>query len=365
MATTSNQQTAGSDRGSIGVTPRPPTLEDESYMDFMQGVRNFAIRELFPIVGAEVVAGAVAAGLPADGATASPEEIRAATDQIPVVGTWKRVMRSQQQLTWNKLQAGFASARDHHMQALDGAERERVGGLQYDPDFEVPDYAKYPIHLQPGGYVGDDLAGYVFHHGTRVFYQGDNDQDELHQQVVDCVREPASGGVERVLDLACSIGQCTTLLKQRYPQAEVTGLDVSLPLLRYANRRAVDLDVDVKFRQGLAEQLPYPDGHFDSVLCYILFHEVPARLFQPIIDEVFRVLRPGGSFTVVDAPNGKDLPAPNQFWLTYDAQYNCEPYSPAFVACDLPGLLSNAGFTDIKQASTQMFLTASTAVRPE
>jgi hypothetical protein len=105
----SNQQVTGPDRGSVGVTPRPPTLEDESYMGFMQGVRNFAIRGLFPRVGAEVVAGMVTAGLPADGATASPEEVRAATDGIPVVGTWKRVMRSQQQLTWNKLQAGFAS----------------------------------------------------------------------------------------------------------------------------------------------------------------------------------------------------------------------------------------------------------------
>ncbi len=364
MATTTNQQTSGPDRGFVGVTPRPPTLEDESYMDFMTGVRNFAIRDLFPKVGTQVVAGAIAAGLPAEGATASPAEIRAATDNIPAVGTWKRLMRSQQQLTWNKLQAGFADAREYHVQALDGAERQRAGALQYDADFEVPDYAKYPIHLQPGGYVGDELAGYVFHHGTRVFYQGDNDQDELHQTVVDHVREPASGGVSRVLDLGCSIGQCTTLLKQRYPEAEITGLDVSLPLLRYANRRAAELDVDVSFRQGLAEQLPYPDGHFDSVLCYILFHEVPARLFQPIINEVFRVLRPGGSFTVIDAPNGKDLPAPNRFWLTYDAQFNCEPYSPAFVACDLPALLSNAGFSGVEQGPTSMFLTASTAVRP-
>ena len=100
------------------------------------------------------------------------------------------------------------------------------------------------------------------------------------------------------------------------------------------------------------------------MLCYILFHEVPARLFQPIINEVFRVLRPGGTYTIVDAPNGKDLPIPNRFWLTYDAQYNCEPYSPAFVSCDLPELLTNAGFDDIEQSATEMFLSATTAVRP-
>ena len=362
---TSTSESGQPNRGFIGVTPRPPTLEDESYLDFMEGVRNFTIRELFPVVGTQVVEGARRAGLPADGAQASPKELRAATDAIPIVGTWKRIMRSQQQMTWNKLQDSFAADRASYTRALDAAEQQRPGGLEYDPDFQVPHYAKYPIHLQPGGYVGDDLAGYVFHHGTKVFYQGDNDQDELHQQIVNTVREPANGAVQRVLDLGCSIGQCTTLLKQRFPQAEVTGLDVSLPLLRYANRRAVDLDIEVRFRQGLAEQLPYPDGHFDAVLCYILFHEVPERLFQPIINEVFRVLRPGGSYTIVDAPNGKDLPAPNRFWLTYDAQYNCEPYSPAFVATDLPALLTNAGFTGIEQASTDMFLSATTAVRPK
>jgi ubiquinone/menaquinone biosynthesis C-methylase UbiE len=272
-------------------------------------------------------------------------------------------MRSQQQQTWQKLQESYSSRRAYYEAELDAAERHHPGRLHYDPAFEAPKYATLDIHLQPGGYCGDSLAGYVFHHGTKVFYQGDNDQDELHRQVVESVLAPADGKVTRVLDLGCSIGQCTTALKDRFPTAEVTGLDVGLPMVRYAHKRATDLGVEVHFRQGLAEDTRLPAGQYDVILAYILFHEVPERLFKPILAEVHRLLRPGGCFTVVDAPNNRNLPAANRLWLKFDAHYNCEPYSPAFVASDFTSLLGEAGFRIDSAGPTPTFLHCTTAVK--
>ena len=352
------------DRGMTGVLPRTPTLEDESYLDFMEDVRNFAIREMFPVVGEQVEAAAREAGLADDGATVPYRELGAVADPLPLVGVWKRIMRSQQQITWNKIADTLHEDTAAYEAQLAEAEQARPDRLHYDPDFVVPDYAKLDIHLQPGGYCGDPLAGYIFHHGTKVFYQGDNNQDELHQQVAGMVLEPADGAPQRILDVGCSIGQATTALKQRFPDAEVWGLDVGLPLLRYGHKRAVDLGIDVHFIQGLAEDLQFDDGHFDAVLSYILFHEVPSRLFKPIISEMFRVLRPGGTYTIVDAPNNNALPAPNRVWLRFDAIHNCEPYSPAFVACDLPALLEEAGFTDIEVGMTPTFLSLTTCRKP-
>lgn len=351
-------------RGKEGVTPRTPTLEDESYNDYLEAVRNFTINELFPILGEQVTEAAQAAGLPNDGATGPFEAVAAVADPLPLTPTWKRLMRSQQQLSWNKLQDSYGKARDVYEKKLDDAERANPNRLHYDPNFEVPDYAKYPIHLQPGGYVGDSLAGYVFHHGTKVFYQGANDQDELHKLYASQVREPSDGKIGRILDIGCSIGQCTTALKEDHPEAEVWGLDVGLPLLRYAHARATDMNVDVNFIHGLAEELPFPDGHFDIVLSYILFHEVPERVFQPIINEVFRVLRPGGTFTVIDAPNATALPAANRVWQVFDAEFNCEPYAPAFVASDLVGMLDAAGFADIERFPTGTFLVGTHGTKP-
>jgi ubiquinone/menaquinone biosynthesis C-methylase UbiE len=330
-------------RGHLGVLPRTPTLEDESYLGFMESLRNQHIRAMFPkIIGF---------------ADASDAESR------PYVRTWKRLMRSQQQQTWQKLQASYSSQRAHYEAELDAAEQRNPGRLHYDLAFTVPKYATLDIHLQPGGYCGDSLAGYVFHHGTKVFYQGDNDQDELHRQVVESVLAPADGKVAKVLDLGCSIGQCTTALKSRFPQAEITGLDVGLPMVRYAHKRATDLGVEVHFRQGLAEDTQLPAGQYDVILAYILFHEVPERLFKPILAEVYRLLRPGGCFTVVDAPNNRQLPAANRLWLKFDAHYNCEPYSPAFVASDFTTLLGEAGFRISSAGPTPTFLHCTTAVK--
>lgn len=330
-------------RGTIGLLPRTPTLEDESYLAFMESLRNHNIRAMFPnIMGF------------ADAADA---------DSRPYTRLWKRLMRSQQQQTWQKIHDSYAQRRAHYEAELDAAERSRPDRLHYDRNFEVPKYATLDIHLQPGGYCGDSLAGYVFHHGTKVFYQGDNDQDQLHRQVVDLIATPEDGTVQRVLDLGCSIGQCTTALKERFPQAEVCGLDVGLPLLRYAHKRATDLGIDVHFRQGLAEDTQLPSGQYDVILAYILFHEVPERLFSQILAEVHRLLRPGGRFTVIDAPNNRNLPAANRLWLKFDALYNCEPYSPAFVASDFRQLMTDAGLRVTHAGPTPTFLHCTTAVK--
>ena len=247
-----------------------------------------------------VSAGAAsAAGLAGDGADCEYRELGAVIDHRPDVASWKRLMRSQQQMTWAKCFESYGRDRAYWEDKLDQAERDNPGRLHRDPDLVVPAYACQDIHLQPGGYCRDELAGYVFHHGTRVFYQGENDRDEHHALYASLLREPADGQLRRIVDLGCSIGQGTTALKQRFPDADIVGVDIGLPLLRYAHLRATELGVDVEFQHALAEALPFDDGSQDAVFAFILFHEVPACSFGEIVAEAYRVLRPGGTFTVI------------------------------------------------------------------
>lgn len=98
----------------------------------------------------------------------------------------------------------------------------------------------------------------------------------------------------------CGIGQLSIALKERFSQAEIWGVDVAAPMIRYGHMRAVDLDVDVNFAQRLAEDSKFPDNHFDIVTSYILHHEVTAEASKQIIAEAFRVLRPGGVYFPID-----------------------------------------------------------------
>ena len=342
----------------------PPQPEVQSYMDYMMAVRNFSIREWFPQVAQDIAAQAEEQGLPGDVTVDEYESLAPSIDKAAEVQAWKRVMRSQQQMTWQRLVDAYSSDRARWLALLDEAEKVHPGHLHITPDLEVPESACLDIHLQPGGYCRDPLAGYLFDHGTRVFYQGDNEGDSLHKAYVNAMRVPEDGKVETILDLGCSIGQCTTALKERFPGAEVWGLDIALPLLRYAHLRATTLHIDVHFKQGLAEKLDFDDNSCDCVFAYILFHETPEHTFEPILREAFRVLRPGGTLTIVDAPNNSKMPAANRMWLAFDARYNCEPFSPAFVATDLVALLEKVGFGVVEHGPTPTFLSQTKAAKP-
>lgn len=359
-------QSAAFSRGHLGVLPRTTTLADESYLDFLESFRDVVLTQMFPAMAAAGHARMQDEGLALDDDSVPLAAIQASFAKAPIVPTWQRFMRSQQEMAWRRTRQSFARTEDAQLKLLEDAQAKGPGKLVIDPSFQVPDYARREIHLQPGGYTDDGLSGIVYHYGTKVFYQGGNDQDELHAELATLACPPADGKVARVLDLGCTIGQGTLKLKQRFADATVWGLDVGEPVLRYAHARAVQLGVDVNFIQALAEDMPFDDGHFDHVFAYILFHEVPIAVMPKILAEVHRVLRPGGTFSIFEFPSASQhLPPAYRFMIDYDSRDNCEPYSPDFVYADFRGLLMGAGF-DVAQGppSRNSFLQSIVATKP-
>lgn len=361
------------DRGTIGVLPRPTKLADESYLEFVTSFRYLAIQEMFPKVaeqGEAALAKALENGdieTPAEGDPVPIADIHDSFDTVPIVPTFKRFVRTQQEMMWRRTRESFFRNNEDLFARMDKAAAEHPERLHIDPDFELPAYTRREIHCQPGGYTDDPMGGIVFHYGTKVFYEGLNDQDELHIELADKMTPPADGKIERIMDIGCSIGQATTRLKANHPDAEVWGIDVGEPLIRYAHMRAVEHDSDVHFKQCLAEETGFADGHFDAVLSYILFHEVTIPAMKQIVAEMFRVLRPGGTFSVYDFPNNDQdqMPAGDRFLVDYDSQHNCEPYSPGFVRSDFKGILEKAGFEVEEGPSlTNPFLKSLVARKP-
>ena len=98
----------------------------------------------------------------------------------------------------------------------------------------------------------------------------------------------------RVADLGCGSGVFSDLLREQ--GYDVVGLDISPKLIALAREKYPK----VEFFEGDVEQLPFPDGSLDGILLSGLVHHLP----DPVrcASEVFRVLKPGGSFVAFD-PN--------------------------------------------------------------
>lgn len=110
-----------------------------------------------------------------------------------------------------------------------------------------------------------------------------------------------------LLDLGCGTGTLTILIKQRYPEVNVVGLDGDSEVLAIARTKAALKNVNITLSSGMAFDLPYPDRSFDRVLSSLMFHHLTTENKQRALREIFRVLQPGGEFHIVDFGKPRSL----------------------------------------------------------
>lgn len=149
----------------------------------------------------------------------------------------------------------------------------------------------------------------------------------------------------RLLDLCCGSGQATQYLVTR--SAQVTGLDAS-PL---SIKRAQQNVPQAEFVEGWAEAMPFGDRQFDLVHTSAALHEMKPEQLRQILQEVYRVLKPGGIFTLIDfhAPtNPLFVPGLSLFLVLFETETAWQ-----LLKTDLGALLQEVGF-----ASTQVKLFA-------
>ncbi|MEH2253674.1 class I SAM-dependent methyltransferase [Nostoc sp.] len=140
----------------------------------------------------------------------------------------------------------------------------------------------------------------------------------------------------QVLDLCCGSGQTTEFLV-RFSQ-NVTGLDASPKSLQRA-RQNVPL---ASYVEAFAEKMPFADNLFDVVHTSVALHEMQPQQLRKIINEVYRVLKPGGVFTLVDfhAPTNPIFwPGISVFLLLFERETAWE-----LLKTDLAALLTETGF---------------------
>ena len=105
-----------------------------------------------------------------------------------------------------------------------------------------------------------------------------------------CVAALNTDRSSRILDLGCGKGRFATHLTRL--GAKVVGLDASFGMLAKAK--------GIARVRGSALRLPFPSGSFEGVMAVEVFEHLPRWGEAAALDEIARVLRPGGRVAIVD-----------------------------------------------------------------
>jgi ubiquinone/menaquinone biosynthesis C-methylase UbiE len=131
---------------------------------------------------------------------------------------------------------------------------------------------------------------------------------------------------DRVLEVCVGTGTNLPLIaKHTGLSGSIVGLDISRGMLGVCERKVQKQGVEAQLIEGEAGHLPFEDAAFDAVLHHGGIAEFGDK--QSAIDEMFRVVRPGGRVVICDVGLHEDgsTPLMNRFLLRVQPEYACPP----------------------------------------
>jgi ubiquinone/menaquinone biosynthesis C-methylase UbiE len=286
----------------------------------------------------------------------APPELhgRKAPDRQRLVGDlWRLIERD-----WRNIEAGvYAAPEDWSSpmaelrRAVDffvdlRADEARRHGAPAEALLREPEADRYPayyrrkFHFQSDGYLSEASAERYDYQVEVLFGGGAAPMRRqalvpLRQALRDC---PGGANGARLLDIGCGTGAFLREVKRNYPRLAVTGLDLSGPYLALARRRLADWS-RVAWLEAAAEAMPFATATFDIVSCIYLFHELPPRVRRAVVEEIRRVLKPGGTLIFVDSLQTGDEPDYDALLDYFPLAFH-EPYYRSYLAEDLDQLFT-------------------------
>ena len=148
----------------------------------------------------------------------------------------------------------------------------------------------------------------------------------------------------KVLDVGCGTGYAVLRLASTVSAGKACGIDVSPGMVAKASSKVPqELKGIAEFVQASSEDIPYPNGQFDHVLCTNSFHHYPDPL--QALREMRRVLKPRGRIVILEN-------APDLSWYTWGwdriLRIVEEGHVRYYASREIEEMLKNSGFDHLR-----------------
>ena len=132
--------------------------------------------------------------------------------------------------------------------------------------------------------------------------QQTGDPAEYWRRDTECLNDAGISPDHDILDMGCGGGFLVGLLDKEFGARRVTGIDFSCEAIDFCKRTYPW----ATFREGDVSAVPLPDASFDRVLLFDLTEHLPPAVYEGVLREAYRLLRPFGVIVVL--PGQTDLP---------------------------------------------------------
>jgi len=330
------------------------TLDESSKLDFVSSLRAYVLNDMANSMRAGYESRALPAfenennRQPANGA-----EVHNSLLDDKYFQFYSAMRCNAQRMVWNSVIDPIERQHTELQETANKLNAQDHSTVQSDTAFDVPrNVSDIDVHLSPGSYHteytdSDVTTGAIYDNGLAVFSFGmmGLNLDDIGMSMANYIRHKFPDfKPTRILDLGCTVGHNTSALAKTWPNAEVHGIDVAAPLLRYADARSKSQATKVHYSQQNAEATDFESGGFDMVFSSMFLHELPPKTLRKVLKEAYRLLKPGGLMLHMELPPSDQLEPYDNFYLDWDGHYNNEPYYTGFRAENPQSICTEAGF---------------------
>lgn len=221
--------------------------------------------------------------------------------------------------------------------------RKTMKVKDFDPPADAPDYLKRNYHFQTDGYFSEESADF-YEHQVEILFSGT--AAPMRRMLIKAIKDKMGPRYRplKILEIGAGVGSATIDFSKSFNFERYVVSDVSESYLSKAKERCDDDRLE--FVQSPAEDLPFEDGSFDIVFSVFLFHELPRKVRDKVIQEANRVLGPGGIIGICDSLQKDDVPELNRVLEDFPKDYH-EPFYKDYTMWNATEALENAKFKDI------------------